>query len=78
MYYDRSTTTLQNYPQQNGQAILDITIKETFTTDAAIPSCHNLHIPITGILWKYRLERRANKDVATDNGLYNNTNTTQN
>ena len=67
LYYDRSIindqTTHNNRPDI---VMLDKTIKQAYLIDAAIPT--NLTAPSAR---NYRLERRAHKNIATENGLYN-------
>jgi hypothetical protein len=50
---------------------LDKTTKEAYLIDVAIPNTRSFHSSLTKKLQKYRLERRAYKNMATENGLYN-------
>ena len=52
--------------------ILHKITKEAQSVDTAIPNCHNLHSAIIQRLQKTQeVERRAYKNMATENDLYN-------
>jgi hypothetical protein len=76
LYYEMSIRTVRN--NRPGIFILVKTIKEAHSVDVAFRNSYNLHNTIIERLQKInRLERRAYKNMATENGLYNTTSTVQ-
>jgi hypothetical protein len=65
--YITTDRTVQNRPDID---TLEKKMKEAYAIDVAIPNSHNLHSTITEKLKKYRLERRAYKNTATEHRLY--------
>jgi hypothetical protein len=71
-YYDKFIITEQTIRNSRPYTVkLNKTIKGAHSIDAAIPDSHSLNCIINGKLQKDRLERRANKNMATENVLYN-------
>jgi hypothetical protein len=68
-------TDLTAHNSRSDRTVLDKTIKEQYSVGLAIPNSHNLH---SEKLQKYRLESRAYKNVATQNGQYDVISTIQN
>jgi len=50
--------------------MLDRTTKKTYLIDVAVPNTHRLYSTTAEELQNYRSERKANKDMATERGVY--------
>jgi hypothetical protein len=50
--------------------MLDRTTKKAHLIDVAVPNSHNLYSTTTEKLQKYRSERKANKDMETERGVF--------
>lgn len=49
--------------------MLDRTTKKAYLIDVAVPNTYKLYSTTTDKLQKYRSEREANKDMATESGV---------